>query len=437
MDISSEENQNKIKLIKDKLDKDLLSNDVLKEYYKEGEEVIIRDDVDISSDDIFKDIKKNYFNKVGNIVHVMLHDNLVRIHVPNKKYDLYWNYKDIIPVKMLDLISEPNYEPKESEKVLESEKWYPYRIKTKEEFIRDYGSYRWGNGNGYDLTASFVSEMDFLFGQTYEFDVNTNIDDRSLPVINTPHRVFYVNWFMLTPSNPQASNYRPKKIERTLESNNRIGFRKVAIITENKEESDIVQKILFDNGYEWMSRRRETEIKNFNRYPTVLFAYINNMQITMMEMDLSRTYSIDNLDNLEKLKNGTYTDTYYKLFDMDTLSEYTNMIKYKKEIPSYRPRKIEKTLESRNNIDEAEEICIKFDNKEDLKKFEQLIVPYRMEFKITDGLHQSKIDNISTNRPIWVFINLDDYCITHLTLNEWRDDGKEPGDMTVPMCNGV
>jgi hypothetical protein len=340
MGISSGENQRKINIIKNKLDKDLLSNEQIQEYYKTDEIVIIRDDVDIPSDDIFKEVKKNYLNKTGKIVHTMLHDGLVRVHIPKKRYDLYWNYKDCIPVKLLDEIPEEQYKP----------------------------------------------------------------------------------------------TYNSKDNEKVLENNSRVNFRKIAIITENKEKSDIVQNLLFDNGYEWKTYRSERVIKNFSEYPTVLFAYIDNMQITMMEMDLSESYYID---NLEKLKNGTYNDTYYRLFDMSSLGKYTNMIKYKKETPSYSPRKIKRTLESRNSIEEAEEICIKIDNKEDLHKFEKLIIPYKIGFEISDELNQSKIDNISIEKPIWMFIRFDDYYTTHLSYDEFISDGAQPGDIKNYMCNGV
>lgn len=103
-------------------------------------------------------------------------------------------------------------------------KHYPYRIKTKEEFINDYGeSWRTANDNSHIM---FVQEMDYLFGEVYPFDIDLNnyIIDDHLPNQNKLfHRssLSSYRWiickFMLTENKLLTPDYKPKnKIKRLI-----------------------------------------------------------------------------------------------------------------------------------------------------------------------------------------------------------------------------
>ena len=61
------------------------------------------------------------------------------------------------------------------------------------------------------------------------------------------------------------------------------------------------------------------------------------MSITYTEIDMDDPYDIRKLDIL---KFGKYDDkTYYKLFDINNLYSYKQMIIHKTELPSYKPKK--------------------------------------------------------------------------------------------------
>lgn len=102
------------------------------------------------------------------------------------------------------------------------EKWYPYRFKTKQEFIDSFGQ-NWRNANGESL-ISFVEQMDYLLGKNYPFEIYLDSYDNHSYLPNSNDLLNSNsggNWiickFMLIKNKPPIPNYKPKsKIERTL-----------------------------------------------------------------------------------------------------------------------------------------------------------------------------------------------------------------------------
>ena len=133
----------------------------------------------------------------------------------------------------------PSYQPKNKiDRTFESNKWYPYRFKTEQEFIKEFG-HRWI----YEVGWNDDNQMDYLFGQPYPFNVN---EDDYLPFIednhNGYHDIWSINWNMLTKNEPKIPTYKSKnKITRTFESNKWYPYR-------FKTEQEFIDEF----GYRWI-----------------------------------------------------------------------------------------------------------------------------------------------------------------------------------------
>jgi len=103
------------------------------------------------------------------------------------------------------------YKPKKF--IYESDEWYPYRFKTEEEMIRDYGT-NWRLGD--DFESGWNEEMDHLLGQPYPYEERQVKHNRSQPRIQRLDdgrgNNWSIDWNMLTKIKPIATNmYKPKK----------------------------------------------------------------------------------------------------------------------------------------------------------------------------------------------------------------------------------
>jgi len=166
----------------------------------------------------------------------------------------------------------PSYQPKNKiDRTFESNKWYPYRFKTEQEFIKEFGHW-WIDEVGWNDD----NQMDYLFGQPYPFNVN---DGDHLPFIEDTHNgyydTWYINWKMLTKNEPKKPTYQSKsKITRTFESNKWYPYRfktKQEFIDEFGDNwSDLVQyswcnhmNYLFGQLYPFDVTKETQRLNNF------------------------------------------------------------------------------------------------------------------------------------------------------------------------------
>ncbi len=142
---------------------------------------------------------------------------------------MVFSYNDIIHIEKIfkyGMIS-PSYKPRKIDRTLESNVFYPYRFKTEEEFIEEFGE-DWKDAlidsGGPNWTTA--GEMDHLFGKDFPFKENElNLTDSTYPIDgrwNDPESIYnwLISWDMLTKNKPIQPSYKPKKIDRTLESLN-------------------------------------------------------------------------------------------------------------------------------------------------------------------------------------------------------------------------
>lgn len=114
----------------------------------------------------------------------------------------------------------PSYEPRKIDRTLESTMWYPYRFKTEQEFINEFGE----NWRAVIMRSGpdWADSMDHLFGQDFPYeDSQLNPRDSRYPVngrMNDPYTGcdWKISWEMLIPNKPKIPNYKPRKIDRTL-----------------------------------------------------------------------------------------------------------------------------------------------------------------------------------------------------------------------------
>lgn len=106
------------------------------------------------------------------------------------------------------------------ELVIESTDWYPYRVKTKKEFIDQYGE-NWINvvfdKVGWNVWMYEILGMDYP-ERYFRLEDHNSFDEVRIRDKKNGH-TWTIPCESLTKNKPNTPNYEPKKIDRTLESN--------------------------------------------------------------------------------------------------------------------------------------------------------------------------------------------------------------------------
>jgi len=148
--------------------------------------------------------------------------------------DININYSWFINEKMLtENENKPNYKPRKFDRSyegIEPSKYYneitkeytiwPYRIKTKEEFDKEYTWF----GNNYDgywdiPDYTFIKEMDYLLGQTLEYDFPDDISNIEIKNKDDDQTWFITRYMITKNKDVKVPSYKPKKFDRLTESN--------------------------------------------------------------------------------------------------------------------------------------------------------------------------------------------------------------------------
>jgi len=105
---------------------------------------------------------------------------------------------------------QPTYQPKKF--VYESNIYYPYRFKTEEEMVEEFGEY-WHTGTEFD--SGWNDDMDEFLGKDYPFQENEVKHDHHQPRLQRFHdsrgNGWSIDWKMLTKNKPKLPTYQPKK----------------------------------------------------------------------------------------------------------------------------------------------------------------------------------------------------------------------------------
>ena len=126
-------------------------------------------------------------------------------------------------------------------------------------------------------------------------------------------------------------------------------FDVVVFVANNQEESEYIQRNLFEAGFVWDSPFDDNIRQDLNNYPICLFAEYNIHNLSKKQinyMDSSGIISYGNIEDYIKqcIKDGEKMCEV--VFDYRKSKSVNLIFKIGKPEPSYKPRKLDRTLES-------------------------------------------------------------------------------------------
>jgi len=130
---------------------------------------------------------------------------------------------------------------------------------------------------------------------------------------------------------------------------------KVAFYLTNQEDSEIIQNLLFENGYGWAGERLTPTTIRHCDYPILFFINFNNDKITQTDL----------VHMTNTIKSGKYSNCHNIIYDMNSLTEFLRIAKSKDITPkpNYNKRDIKPYLESVN--DGVHKIAFSVKNEEE------------------------------------------------------------------------
>jgi len=219
--------------------------------------------------------------------------------------------------------------------------------------------------------------MDYVTEENLKYENNRYI----CPIIFKANDIYHLETILKYGN--IAPEYKSRKIERTLESvkfDNKYEYDVIIIHLDNNQDGYRIQKLLFKYNILWgdgikkqLDLQTNLDICVFlcgvpseNKSPCILFGNLD---------DIKRYYIDLKVD-----------DIIYTIEDYRTIE---NILKYgsKIGIPSYEPRKIERSLESNNYKEDYNCIIIEFKNENEVTVFKNIILNFcRKHNLLTDNI---------------------------------------------------
>lgn len=250
---------------------------------------------------------------------------------------IVYNYPEDLAIFKNEFLSRPSYEPRRIDRTLEANDWYPYRMKTEEEMVRDFGQYWQTN-----LHCGWNHIMRDILGRDFP---KKNIDITDLDPNSYLHADFpgIGGWTvmpsMMVKNIPMTPNYKPKRMDRTLESVvNKYEFDYVVVKVESRADIDKINEELKNISKDFLN--------NFDfdiDYPNWVFIKPNKLNsggytaITIWD-----TYSNER-GVVQHVRQNDLVDPH--IYTMSELSDVKLIIIRSGDSPSYTPRKMDRTLE--------------------------------------------------------------------------------------------
>lgn len=200
--------------------------DIQMEYYSdyrnEDTYVLIRDDAKKFTYDWVSRMD-NCVGKIGKVIDVMSGNIDVEVE---EQYPYIYNYRSLIPVKLLNAVMRPTYQPKTFVESNSVEKFifeakrlkyinivdhnlteYNYRFKTLKEFKNEYG-YFWRD----DVPLQWIYEMDAFFGKNVPKEIKPNLYEKEDIVF--VRSGFNFSLSMMIPNKIAPMTYTPRTFIR-------------------------------------------------------------------------------------------------------------------------------------------------------------------------------------------------------------------------------
>jgi hypothetical protein len=233
----------------------------------------------------------------------------------------------------------PSYKPRRIDRTIESNEWYPYRVKTEKELSEEFGN-DWRRTACHNI--GWNGGMDLLLGKDYpekNFKIEDYGEDDWLIMKVNPNGI---SWTiipkLLIKNSPKPPSYKPRKIERTFEANNDIlTAKEICIMVDNMEEFDIIKKLCSSLGYHIIFTPRGFPHYVFINLKEKSSSFVNYSDRDFLDAEESSPKYI--LDNVYKRR--------YTINDLEVITKILESGKII-DVPSYKPRKIERTLENLN-----------------------------------------------------------------------------------------
>jgi hypothetical protein len=356
----------------------------------------------------------------------------------NRGYSRPFYYNELdTPHKMISILRYgsiiPSYTPRKIERTTESIDNKPYgqvvfEINNKEQFVYvlkylfQNTNITWVDNNR-DLSeitryypiylfvnfpkdnVSWGNEEDLGNIEEYINDQNnSNQGDSNIPQIN-PHIFKYKDVdkleYIKIGIDINVPNYQPKKIIRTLESHSLLkeGYivenlgdegNEFSIIIDNEQNNKMIQKYLFTQGYRWHGSLDEVRPLDPGN---VLTCYKSSKELIWAQ-------NINDFN--EFFRSGwRYNPKIYTMKDWIT---YSNLVRLQSFHPSYKPRKIDRTLESilpHQNV-KYQFIIFKFENQEDFTNGQKILI--KQGFTWRSDEYNTEFVNSNYDFPCYLFV---------------------------------
>ena len=259
---------------------------------------------------------------------------------PNALNPVVFNAKEIIyldTIKKIGIIK-PSYNPKKFNRLIEDTKYWPYRVKTEEEMINDYGIDWRDNINYHFDYVGWSESMDYLLGKSIEqeFDINDLIHGNTISIYDDNERRHWgITYDMLT-KNIIIPNYKPKKFNRTYESMNDFNenIKEIIVEVNNNDEIDLLKKTLGD-------KVRFSINTDYNLYfPNWYFITFRDFIKRANIWDV-RSVKQEMLDSIEEDE-----ETYKKILTINDMKKIIEIVNTGKLTiaPSYKPKKFDRKI---------------------------------------------------------------------------------------------
>ena len=250
-----------------------------------------------------------------------------------------------------------------------------YRFKTRNEFEKEYGEYWFDR-----ILWNPSGRMDYLFGTKLDIDFPDDVDYFGLPSTTGDGFTWIITKKMLVKTNDTPS-YKPRKIERTLESVN----------SKHEYRFKTEKEFIDEYGDNWNHRI------NWNSYNDMDYLFGTKLDIDFPVnvglVSIPRKYDPDD----------------YWLIDKKMLTKVLIL-------PSYKPRNIKRTLESVNSDNKYDTIVIKVLNESENEIIQNNL--FKEGFRWITGTHLLPLDDY----PVYLFV-CDDSSITYMNDSTMKQYG--------------
>ncbi len=219
-------------------------------------------------------------------------------------------------------------------------------------------------------------------------------------------------WFVDDGLIKNEPSYKPRKIDRTLESIN-TEYTGYVFELNNMYDFKRIQLLLFKQDIIWVTGDNTIKSKyddlDLEDEGDMVFPFYIFIDMKRKNFFYRPSDDLDYNDPILTLKQNI-TDRLNISKIIYSINDFNRIFKTE---PSYKPRKIERFLERRNNIENAKEITILIKSNEEIISLDDAIKP--LGIQIPEGL---MITNYDT--PTNIFIHIESGIVTYTILLDYQ-----------------